>query len=144
VINFLIHIEKLDPKHTEITSPVCLNIFDNEKGRSVFLNSTKDIGSAAVLEFLPGAGIRGNHYHLRKSESMYVIHGKMKLFYWIPNEPEIKEIIVERGDLITIKPRLAHAYVALEPTLAFEVGSLPFDPTDTVYDHRLTNNDEPN
>jgi quercetin dioxygenase-like cupin family protein len=137
-IHTLLQIQKLDPKHTELTSPLSLNIFNNDKGRSLFLNSTKDIGTVALLEFLPSAGVRGNHYHLNKSETLYVIFGKMKLYYWIPNESEIKETIVEGGDLITIKPNLAHAYIAIEPTLAFEVGSLPYNPADTVYDQRIT------
>jgi len=137
MIDSLIQIQKLDPTHSEITTPVYLNIFDNDKGRSVFLNSTTDIGTAAVLEFLPSAGIRGNHYHLNKNETMYIIDGKMKLFCWIPSQSEIKEFIVERGDLITIKPQLGHAYQALEKSLAFEVSSLPYDPKDTVSDIRI-------
>jgi hypothetical protein len=139
MINTLLHIQKLDPQHSEITSPVTLNIFNNDKGRSVFLNSTENVGTVALLEFLPNAGIRGNHYHLSKSETMYIIYGKLKLYYWMPTEPEIKDAIVGCSELITIKPNLAHAYQALEPTLAFEVGSLPYNLEDTVYDYRITN-----
>jgi len=136
MINSLLQIQKLDPQHTEITSPVYLNIMSNDKGRSVFLNSTKSINTVAVLEFLPNAGIRGNHYHLTKSETMYIIQGKMKLYYWLPGQPDIEEIVVETGHLITLKPNLGHAYQALEYTLAFEMGTHPYDPTDTVYEQK--------
>ncbi|MCE3231178.1 MAG: hypothetical protein K0R52_1106 [Alphaproteobacteria bacterium] len=133
----LLRIQKINPLHAEITSPVCLNVLNNDKGRSVFLNSTKGVNTVAVLEFKPEGGIRGNHYHLSKSETLYIIDGKMTLYYWEPDKPEIKEIIVESGHLITIKASLGHAYKAIEPTLAFEMGTHPYNPADTVYDYRI-------
>ncbi len=139
----LLRIQKINPFNAEITSPVCLKIIDNDKGKSVFLNSTKSINTAAILEFLPNAKIRGNHYHLRKSETLYVIDGKMILSYWLPGKPDVEETLVESGHLITIKPGLGHAYKAINKTLAFEMGTHPYDPADTIYDYRITDEEQP-
>lgn len=138
-ISKLLKIQKLNPQHEQITSPLPLNLLKNDKGMSVFLNSTENIHMVAILEFLPHATIRGNHYHKQKTENLYIIEGKLKLYCWIPSHDEIQEHLLEAGQLITILPNLAHAYQAIERTLALETGSIPYDPTDTVYDHRITN-----
>lgn len=138
----LLRIQKVNPLNAEVASPVCLKIINNDKGRSVFLNSTESIYTAAILEFLPGAEIRGNHYHLHKSETLYIIDGKLILYYWLPGKPEVEETLVESGHLITIKPGLGHAYKAINKTLAFEMGTHPYDPADTVYDYQIMDEKE--
>lgn len=130
-------IQEVNPFNAEVTSPVNLRIINNEKGRSLFLNSTESVNTVAFLEFVPDAEIRGNHYHLHKSETLYVIDGKMMLYYWFPGETDIGEVLLEKGHLVTIKPKLAHAYKAIEKTLAFEMGTHPYDPADTIYDYRI-------
>ena len=74
-IKSLLRIQKVNSLNAEITSPVCLKIINNDKGRSIFLNSMKSIETLAILEFIPGAEIRGNHYHLYKTETLYIIDG---------------------------------------------------------------------
>lgn len=139
----LLHIQKVNPLSAEITSPVCLKIIHNDKGRSVFLNSTNSINTVAILEFLPGAEIRGNHYHLQKSETLYVIDGKLMLYYWLPGKPDVEETLVESGHLVTIKPGLGHAYKAINKTLAFEMGTHPYDQAETIYDYRIKYEEQP-
>lgn len=135
-ITNLLQIRKLNPHNDQITSPLVLNILNNDKGQSVFLNSTENIQLVAVLEFLPGATIRGNHFHKQKVENLYIIEGKLKLYCWLPDQPEIEEHILEAGHLITIQPNLAHAYEAIERTLALETGSRSYDPADTIVNLR--------
>lgn len=138
-----LHIQKINPLNGEITSPICLKVINNEKGRSTFLNSTQAINTVAILESKPGGEIRGNHYHFQKNENIYIIDGKIRLYYWLPEKPKIKEIIIESGHLITINPGLGHAYEALEHTLAFEMGSHPYNPADTIYDYRIADEEQP-
>ncbi len=136
-MNSLLSIQKLNPLNAEIISPAPLKIINDNKGRSIFLNSTKSINTFAILEIIPGAEIRGNHYHLHKSETMYIIDGKVTLYYWLPDKSEVEETLVESGHLITIKPGLGHAYKAINKTLAFEMGTHPYNPADTIYDYRM-------
>lgn len=133
----LLHIQKINHLNAEITSPICLTVMNNEKGISAFLNSTESINTVAILQSKAGSAVRGNHYHLRKNEIIYIIEGKGKLYYWLPEKVEIENVLVESGDLITIKPGLGHAYQAIENTLAFEMGSLPYNPADTINDYRI-------
>ena len=133
----LLHIQKVNHLNAEITSPICLTVMNNEKGRSVFLNSTQSINTVAMWESKAGSAARGNHYHLYKEEIIYIIKGKVRIYYWLPEKPEIENVIVEAGDLITINPKLGHAYQAIEDTLAFEVGNHPYKPADTINDYRV-------
>jgi hypothetical protein len=136
----LLKIQKLDCFEQEIIFPVPLKVLNNDKGRAVFLNSLDTIKTVAMLEFVPGAGLRANHYHHKRQESLYIMAGKLKLYYWLPHEPEIRHKIIESGHLVTILPGLGHAYEAYEHSCALEIGSRDFDPLDTVYDPRIPNN----
>lgn len=134
----LLKIQKINKFNDEVFTPAHLKILHNEKGKAVFLNSTESIGTVAFLEFIPNTGIRGNHYHLKKREIMYIIEGKITVYYWLPQESKIDEVIVEAGDLLTFEPGLAHAYKALEQTFAIEMGSILYDPDDTIFDKRIS------
>ena len=74
---------------------------------------------------------RGNHYHKDKEEFLYIIKGKLKAIYKDLDTETIKELILETGDLIYIKPRCAHVYVPLEYTQAIEFSPFEYDPKDT-------------
>jgi|GEM_PF-2789940 len=133
-----LHIQKINHLNAEITSPICLTVMNNEKGISAFLNSTQSINTVAILQSKAGSAVRGNHYHLHKNEIIYIMEGKGRFYYWLPEKVEIENVLVESGDLITIKPGLGHAYQAIENTLAFEMGSHPYNPNDTISDYRIT------
>jgi quercetin dioxygenase-like cupin family protein len=133
----LLQIQKFKLNDAEIAAPVCLKIIRNEKGNAVYLNSTESVKTVALLEFAPGGAARGNHYHHIKHESIYILSGRLTLFYWLPEGSEIKQVTVEAGDLVTITPQLAHAYKALEHSIAFEVGIGEYDLSDTVVDMRV-------
>ena len=133
----LLHIQKINHLNDEITSPISRTVMNNGKGRSLFLNSTQSINTVAVWESEASTAVRGNHYHLHKNEIVYIIKGKVKIYYWLPEKEEIENILVESGDLITIKPGLGHAYQAIDNTLAFEMGSHPYNPADTIHDVRV-------
>ena len=103
-MDHLLKIQKLNRNDAEIATPVCLRIIRNEKGSAVYLNSTETVKTVALLEFPPGGAARGNHYHHHKHESIYILSGRLTLFYWLPEGTEIKQVTVEAGDLITIPP----------------------------------------
>ena len=88
--------------------------------------STDEINYLAYVEFPIDGKPRANHFHEEKIEYLYLIKGKVKLFYRRGGQPddEVQEITVEEGSLIYIQPGFAHAYITIETGLAVE-----FSPT---------------
>jgi len=87
----------------------------------------------ALLEFKVGDGLtRGNHFHEKKSEALYVVSGRLAAVFVDVDSGERVERTLVAGDLARVAPRLAHTYRALEPALAIETSPTPFDPADVV------------
>ncbi|MFG1775444.1 cupin domain-containing protein [Micromonospora sp. NPDC049051] len=85
----------------------------------------------AYLEFRPDARPRGNHYHVHKTETLYVISGRLRAVFRDLDSDERTELTIGAGDLVTVQPRCAHAYHAQEHAQAVELADTPYDPTDT-------------
>lgn len=86
----------------------------------------------AYIEFEENPNIaRGNHYHDKKEEYLYIIKGNLKVIYEDVDNNERQEIILTTGDLVIVKPRCAHVYYPLSYTQAIEFSRDPFDPHDT-------------
>lgn len=64
-----------------------------------------------VSKSKPGV-VRGNHYHLRKSEWFYVIQGKCRLYIKDirTGKKEIKTISDKQNIIVNINPNKAHAF----------------------------------
>jgi quercetin dioxygenase-like cupin family protein len=91
----------------------------------------------AYLEFRHAPEVvRGNHYHLRKYETLYVLQGSLHAWYQDIDSGAQAEHVVHAGDLIAVQPRCAHAYAPLAYTQAVEFAPTPFDSNDT-YHHLL-------
>jgi mannose-6-phosphate isomerase-like protein (cupin superfamily) len=85
----------------------------------------------AYLEFLPNTGAwRGNHFHERKRETFYIIHGRVHGVFEDVDSGERAEIELAAGDVIVIEPRCAHAFRALEYAQALEFSPLDYDASD--------------
>ena len=85
----------------------------------------------AWVELLPG-GTRGNHYHHRKEEWIYLIAGKAEIFLENPESKERDVMTLVPGDLAVIPTGIAHAIRTLEAGQAIEFSPAAFDLTDTV------------
>lgn len=84
------------------------------------------------LEFTPKKD-RGNHYHNKKEESMIVLKGKLKAKYYLVDNPsENLELMLEEGDIVNIKPRVAHVYLSEDGASAIE-----FSPQILDYDDQI-------
>ena len=85
-----------------------------------------------TLEFVAGKE-RGNHYHNKKEESLLVAGGVLKGKYWLPNDlKEILEIVLNPGDIVNIKPGVAHAYISDEGATAIEFSPQVLDISDQI------------
>lgn len=84
----------------------------------------------------PGGPCRGNHYHLDKTEVLYVISGRLQAAYQDLDSGERIDLVLEAGDQVRVRPRLVHAYLALAATQVVEVATRPYAQSD-VYPHAL-------
>jgi dTDP-4-dehydrorhamnose 3,5-epimerase-like enzyme len=87
----------------------------------------------AFLEFQPDPNApRGNHFHAEKTEHLYIVDGLVRASYLDLDTGETAEVELTGGDLIAVRPRCAHAYVALHHSHAVEFSPLGYDPADTI------------
>lgn len=87
----------------------------------------------AYLEFKPeSTRPRGNHYHAKKTETLYLISGSLRAVYRDISTGEQAERVLHSGDLVTISPGCAHVYFAEEHSQAIEVADAEYDPADTI------------
>ncbi len=59
---------------------------------------------------------RGNHYHKKTVQYVYILEGKMKLLSQMPEAPA-ETSILEKGDLALNEPWEKHSLTALEDTV---------------------------
>ncbi len=85
----------------------------------------------AWLELRSGR-IRGNHYHTRKHEILYLATGGLELVVGDIVTGERAVVRLRVGDWVSIEPGVAHAVRVLEPGQAIEFSPQPFDPSDIV------------
>ena len=98
------------------------DIFKYEKQNRInyLFHNGKPMRFLTYLEFAPNIE-RGNHYHKEKEENMLIISGKLKAKYWlIDNYDESLEIVLEPGDIVNVKPGVAHVYIAKDGASAIE------------------------
>ncbi len=108
-----------------------LGQISKKKGNIIFLHNGSEIRYISIIEFNEGFGPRGNHYHTHKHEYIYVLSGKGKVQLWMPKNPTENIVcLVEKGDLIYVKPGCAHAYTAIEKMLVIEFSPQVFDIND--------------
>ena len=64
---------------------------------------------------------RANHYHKNFIEIICVVKGKLRIKLYMPDNPsEVSEIVLSRGDEITILPPLAHSFKSDDGAIALE------------------------
>jgi len=99
-----------------------------------FWDESEPILYLAAMELRVG-GTRGNHFHHKKRELIYVMSGAVRLHVRAVStlaEDKVQVILLRAGDLASIQPEIAHAYEPIEPGIAVEFSPAGFDPEDTV------------
>ena len=79
-----------------------------------------------ILQFKKGASF-SMHYHVKKEETWCVTKGKLRLEYFDLENAERKEVHLEEGDTVHLKPCIPHKLIALEDSSVFEVSTQHFD-----------------
>lgn len=83
------------------------------------------------IEFKLDGKPRGNHFHRKKVEIIYIIKGKVRVRIEDLSDHSRATVDLASGDIIRIQPNCAHVYVAQEYTQALELNTVPYDPADT-------------
>ncbi len=93
-------------------------------GREVWFAHT-DYYAGKILEVKKGARL-SLQYHEKKTETQYVVSGKVKLTVG-PDEKNLQELILNPGDKYDIFPYTIHRIEGLEDSQIFEVSSPELD-----------------
>jgi len=107
------------PKRLLLSQGELANFYDEDQG----------IRYLATLELRLGS-IRGNHVHRSKLEHVYIVSGCLLLAAAEEKNADPVTMELGRGDLVTIKPGIAHAFKTLEAGYAVEFSPQVFDPAD--------------
>jgi mannose-6-phosphate isomerase-like protein (cupin superfamily) len=83
------------------------------------------------LESPKSRQVRGNHYHLRKTERYYVISGELELILKDIASLQAEKVVIARGNRIVVAPNVAHAFRSLSYAQVLEFSPGPYDPGDT-------------
>src|SRR5207245_1435526 len=64
-------------------------------------------------EYRKKGAVRGNHYHKKTTQYLYVLHGRFRAFEQRRGGP-VEQRVLKAGDLWITPPRARHAILALE------------------------------
>jgi dTDP-4-dehydrorhamnose 3,5-epimerase-like enzyme len=103
----------------EITKIKCIH--QDHRGSITDIVEQIDFNGATII-FSKKGSVRGNHFHKKTIQQIYVLSGKMKCLAQKPKEPVI-QAIVEQGDLISHELLESHSFEALSDTLFLVLSS---------------------
>jgi quercetin dioxygenase-like cupin family protein len=86
--------------------------FADGRGEIIDLLQDQEIHAATLVTFRKGA-VRGNHYHRDTTQWNYVLSGRLIVRFALPAE-EVRDTVLETGQLVMIAPQERHAFLALE------------------------------
>ena len=75
----------------------------------------EEIQYATIITSTKGS-IRGNHYHKKTIQWVYILDGRLRLLARMPDAP-VNTVVLERGDLAMTVPLERHAMEALEDSV---------------------------
>lgn len=113
------------PKRLLLAQGELANFYDHPEG----------IRYLAFLELRLG-GIRGNHFHRKKLEHLYLISGRVLLGVKEDENGKLISFPINAGDLVTIEPGICHAFEPGEAGQAIEFSPRLFDAAD-IYKVRV-------
>ena len=93
----------------------------DERGEIKDIIEQIDFNGATIIESKKGS-IRGNHYHKKTIQYIFVLSGKLKAKSKKVDESMV-EVVVEPGDLISHEQLEAHCFEAIEDSLFLVLSS---------------------
>ena len=93
----------------------------DERGSITDIVEQIDFNGATIIESKKGS-IRGNHYHKKTIQYIYLLSGKLKAKSKKVDESMV-EVVVQPGDLISHEQLEAHCFEAIEDSLFLVLSS---------------------
>jgi len=89
--------------------------YEDQRGQIIDIIDGVEFVHAGIVTFKPGA-VRGSHYHKKTEQINYILRGKLRHLSkdLTKKESPIREVILEKGDIITNPPFEWHTQEALE------------------------------
>ena len=103
----------------EIKKIKCIQ--EDERGSITDIVEQVDFNGATIILSKSGS-VRGNHFHKKTIQHVYILSGKMKCLAQKPQEEVMMET-VEQGDLVSHDLLESHSFEALEDTLFLVLSS---------------------
>ena len=103
----------------EIKKIKCIQ--EDKRGSITDIVEQVDFNGATIILSKSGS-VRGNHFHKKTIQYVYILSGKMKCLAKKPEEP-VTQAIVEQGDLVSHDLLESHSFEALEETLFLVLSS---------------------
>ncbi len=101
--------------------------FEDARGVIVDILDGVELRHVGLLTARRGA-LRGNHYHRRQWQWMYLVSGQMRIFLQDlragPGAP-VTAVEMVAGDVLSIPPLVAHAMIASEDTVFLDLNDHP-------------------
>ena len=96
--------------------------FEDERGAISDILNTK-VNHVGLITNEVGA-VRANHYHNLSTQYSYILTGKFEVSLAKADNPSnIKKVILQAGDLITIPPRVIHKFKTIERAIMIDIVS---------------------
>ena len=95
--------------------------YKDKRGFIMDLLEKKKINAITYITQNKGK-VRGNHFHKKTIQHIYLLSGKMKCLAKKPDEP-VTQAIVEQGDLVSHDLLESHSFEALADTLFLVLSS---------------------
>lgn len=101
----------------------------DERGKVAVILDNCNVDFLEYAEFANSGIKRGHHYHDKYTEYLYVLSGQIRVVAKLLSTGELTNFIIKRGDLLTIKPNVAHGFLSLShaEVLTMGTGSNPFN-----------------
>ena len=103
----------------EIKNIKCIQ--EDERGSITDIVEQVDFNGATIILSKSGS-VRGNHFHKKTIQYVYILSGKMKCLAQKPQQ-KVMMATVEQGDLVSHDLLESHSFEALEDTLFLVLSS---------------------
>tara|TARA_B100001996_G_scaffold357103_1_gene320838 strand:+ start:236 stop:616 length:381 start_codon:yes stop_codon:yes gene_type:complete len=105
--------------------------YNDDRGKIYGIINDFKIEELNIIESKKGS-VRGNHYHKKTTELVFVIDGKIEvLAQKISNDGQLgskEKIKVKKNDIFLIEPYLVHTFIAQEDSKWLNALSIKHDP----------------
>ena len=83
--------------------------FKDNRGSITDLFYSENINHVAHIKTVDTLSIRGNHYHKKTTQAMYMVKGSLNYWYKQLNEKKSKCVRVNTGEMVVTLPNEVHA-----------------------------------